>query len=265
MTTTNQSLVVQTFNYDQLDEDVQAFYDDIEQQVVEANNQYRAAIGSIIQQVIDVRGRDEALAWFVSKFQKSERTMQRYLQAARGDDPYPQLRQENNERYSRDNVINDANSSIDTQQDVSPEKESTDIDVAATVAENTQLKKANETLQSQLQDALQQQSGTTSTTRHHSGGGNHHGPPTSEKDGIKRVMRDYTSWQTEQVSVPTGYMCDELKTGVAEHFTEQNKLICYFQNDTHHRTVHIETHTSSKGALAHRLRELAEKLEQYTP
>lgn len=43
-----------------------------------------------------------------------------------------------------------------------PQPDSTEIDVAATVAENEQLKKSVDVLQSQLQDALQQQNGNTS-------------------------------------------------------------------------------------------------------
>lgn len=277
---------VQSFSYDQLDEEVQQFYDDIEQQVADANNQYRVAIGAIVQQVIDVRGRDEALAWFIHRFQKSERTMQRYLQAARGDDPYPELRQENNERYAkastsvkfdngRDNVINDANSSIEsdsnleewltlTESNVPSQPDSTDVDVAATIAENEKLRKEKETLQSQLQNALRQ--GTTSIPpkQHHtgSGGGGHHGLPTSTKDGVTRTMVNFDHWETTMITIPTGYACQEIQMGVQDDPENERKAIVYFQNKQRRRTAHLDPYATDKHTLAKMFEELARELRK---
>lgn len=82
------TVVEQEFYYEQLEPEVQQFYDDIEQQVSDTNDQWRTAIGAIIQQVIDVRGRDEALAWFMHRFQKSQTTFYKYLRLANGEDTW---------------------------------------------------------------------------------------------------------------------------------------------------------------------------------
>jgi len=144
-----------------------------------------------------------------------------------------------------------------------PQSDSTEIDVTATVAENERLKREKAELASQLQQSLQQNTTTSTPIRHHGGNGTHKGPPTSEKDGVKRVMRDYTNWQTEAITVPTGFFCNELKSGVLESLEDSNKLIAYMQNDTYHRVLRVEGLKNDRDLIAQEFENLAKKIRAY--
>jgi hypothetical protein len=276
LTTTDQTNPIVLFAYETLDAIVQQFYAEVEVEITNANEQYRAALGAIIQQVIDVRGKEEALQWAMWRFNKSERTIYRYLQIAEGHDPYPQLRQDNDERRRTDEVLSsdDKSSTVESDNDIAqrltltesntpPQSDSTEIDVAAMVAENNKLKQEKAELASQLQQSLQQNTTTSTPIRHHGGNGTHKGPPTSEKDGVKRVMRDYTNWQTEAITVPTGFFCNELKSGVLESLEDSNKLIAYMQNDTYHRVLRVEGLKNDRDLIAQEFENLAKKIRAY--
>jgi hypothetical protein len=254
--TSTETETVQTFNYDQLDEEVQHFYDDVEQQIADINEQYRVAIGSIVQQVVDMRGMDEAKAWFLHRFEQSQTTFYKYLQLASGKDTWALEREQKQQKQLEEKAHALQNSVND---EVTSGEEPT-TDTAPTVTTGHFI---SNTEYDELQLLRQQKAQRITHTRT---GGNHKGPPTYEKDGVKRVMRNYDgNWQNEYITVPTGYACGDLKTGVRDHLTASNKLVCYFQNDTYHRTATLETYISSKATLAHRFRELADKLDKYTP
>src|SRR5690242_16549258 len=97
--------LIQAFDIHALDPQVQQFYADIEAKIESTHEQYRAYMGSIFQEVVDMRGMEEAKAWAYHRYGKSQSTFYRYLQVARGDDPYPQLKQEQQERRENSSSI----------------------------------------------------------------------------------------------------------------------------------------------------------------
>ena len=106
-----QATVVQ-FDYENAE--VREFYAEIEQQADVITYNYRYQMGLLIQQVVDMRGRDEALAWAKSYLGKSQPTVYRYLQVAHGENPYPQLAIDEAERRNTSTILNIGNSAIDS-------------------------------------------------------------------------------------------------------------------------------------------------------
>lgn len=270
-----QGLVVR-FAYETLDAAVRQFYAGIDAQIETINDQYRAAIGAIIQQVIDERGKEEALEWAVWRFKKSERTIYRYLQIAEGKNPYPQLRQDNQERYRKDEVlsfscqkpINSGEPEQDMQQrmdeihldiwhQLSPEKQQQATQVMMELAQNEE----NSVVESTAHVVHEgESSGVPKGNGKHRGGGGR-GVPTSEKDGVTRVMRDYQNWQTEKLEMDAGWNCDRLDIGVRDDAEDTSKIILWIENKVDHRLVRIKLHRSGALILNGKLEKVSKKLQ----
>src|SRR5215469_8936818 len=88
-----QLISTETFDYSILDDETRDFYTEIEQQADSITYEYRYAMGLLIQTVIEKRGKDEAFAWAIHYLHKSQSTIYRYLQVARGEDPYAAIRE----------------------------------------------------------------------------------------------------------------------------------------------------------------------------
>ena len=72
LNTNDMQALVGQFEYE--NDEVREFYAEIEQQADAVTYNYRYQMGLLIQQVVDVRGRDEAFAWAQDYLGKRERT-----------------------------------------------------------------------------------------------------------------------------------------------------------------------------------------------